>query len=244
MKESTKLSEGTRINRTGMGTSPYAEEMRQVPAMTRPSRPNGGLHQAHAQYLKETHAIGTVPPPTTVKGAAKVAAQALKGNKAIALVDKIGERLAFERTGVRFYDTVLDKLDASPGFKGGPSRQELEHIRGEELEHACMLQETLEALGADPTAVTPSADLAAIEGSGLGTVLGDPRTTVGQCLHALLVAELADKDGWTLLCDLSEALGQSELTKRFRAAEEEEGEHLTMVRSWVAAHAKAEAELI
>jgi rubrerythrin len=244
MEKATKMTEGTRTNRTGMQASSHAKQMHQVPDMTQPSKADGGLKQAHAAYLKDAHALGTVPPPATAKGAGKAALQALKGNKAIALVDKVAERMAFERTGVRLYDALLDKMDASSAFDGGPSIEEVQKIRAEELQHAHMLMETLEQLGADPTAITPSADLVAIEGMGLGAVLGDPRTTVGQCLHALMVVELADNESWTMLRDLAEEMGQKDLAGRFQKAEEQEAQHLENVRSWLVAYTKSEAQLI
>jgi rubrerythrin len=243
MKKSTKMSEGTSINRTGMSTSSHASAMNQVPKMTEPTATNGAFKQAHAVYLEETHALGTVPPPTTAKGAGKAALQAIKGNKAIALVDKTAERLAFERTGVRLYEALLTKMDASSAFSGGPSIEDVQTIRDEELEHARMLKDALEQLGADPTAMTPSADLVAMEGMGLGAVLGDPRTTVGQCLHALIVAELADNEGWTMLRDLAEEMGQKDLAGRFRQAEQDEERHLEQVRSWLTAHTRSEAQI-
>jgi rubrerythrin len=243
MEKATKMAEGTRINRTGMSASSHAKDMSQVPDMTQASASNGGLKQAHADYLKDSHALGTVPPPTTAKGAGKAALQALKGNKAIALVDKVAERLAFERTGVRLYDAMLDKMDASSAFDGGPSLEDVRTIRDEELQHARMLKEAMEQLGADPTAITPSADLVAVEGMGLGAVLGDPRTTVGQALHALIVAELADNESWTMLRDLAEEMGQKELAGRFQVAEEQEARHLEQVRSWLVAHTRSEAQL-
>jgi len=248
MDNPTKMTEGMRINKTGMATSSHADAMREVTGLTeRVKTPGAGLDrgvtEARAAYLKETQAIGTVPPPTSVKGAAKAALEMLKGNKAIALVDKMAERLAFERTGVRFYGALLEKLDVAGGFDGGPSRQELIKIQDEELAHAKMLNAALEELGADPTAVTPSADLAGIEAQGLGSVFADARTTVGQCLHALLVAELADNENWTLLSRLADEMGQSDLAARFRQAEQDEQRHLEQVRGWTQAHARAEAGL-
>lgn len=91
--------------------------------------------------------------------------------------------------------------------------------------------------------MTPSADLVAVEGMGLSAVLGDPRTNVGHCLHALMTAELADGEGWTLLRTLAEDFGQKDLAKRFARAEHEEERHLELVRSWLLAFTRAEAEL-
>jgi rubrerythrin len=245
MEKSTKMTEGTRINHTGLATAKHAEAMRQVPKMT-PAPHDGrqALENEHAHYLKEAHTIGTVPPPSSATGMAQAAVEALKGNKAIALVDKTAERLAFERTGVRLYEGLLEKMAQAEPFAGGPSREAVETIRDQELEHARMLATTLEELGADPTAITPSADLVALEGQGLGQVVGDPRTNVGQCLHALVVAELADNDGWMLLRSLAEEMGQDELANRFARAEEEEEDHLAQVRSWLGAHTRREAELV
>jgi rubrerythrin len=241
MAKSTKATEGTRTNRTGIGMSSHADEMREVPELTRASRGNGALKQAHAIYLKESHAVGTVPPPMTAKGAAKTAWQAVKGNKAIALVDRASERLAFERTGVRLYDTLLEKMDVATSFKGGPTKKAVQKIRDEELQHALMLAEALEYMGADPTVMTPSADLVSVESMGLGSVINDPRTTVGQCLHALMVAELADGEGWTLLRTMADDMGQDDLSARFTEAEQQEQRHLEQVRGWMLAHARAEA---
>jgi rubrerythrin len=242
-KSTTKVTEGMRTNKTGITMSSHADAMRQVPELTRATPANGGLKQAHAVYLKESHAVGTVPPPATAKGVAKSAWQAIKGNKAIALVDRTAERLAFERTGVRLYTALLEKLEIGPSFAGGPTRDEVETIRSEELQHALMLAEALEQMGADPTVMTPSADLVSVEGMGLGQVVNDARTTVGQCLHAMMVAELADGEGWTLLRTLADDMGQDELSSRFSRAEQEEERHLEQVRSWLLAHARAEAEI-
>jgi rubrerythrin len=243
MKEPTSVHETGRVNRTGLGVSSHAERMLEVPDMTTPNRDGRSMKDLQEPYLKETRALGTMPTPVTVKGVARAVGQALKGNRTVAFTDRIGERLAFERTGVRLYEGLLDKLEAETPFENGPSRDEVEAIRDEELEHALMLTEALRDLGADPTALTPSADLVSVEGMGLGAVIGDPRTSVGQCLHALLTAELADGEGWTLLRILAEELGHKDLELRFRDAEEDEERHLTQVRSWLTAHARVETGL-
>lgn len=244
MEKSIKTTEGTRTNRTGISVSSHADEMRQVTGLTRPSPDGGGRRQAYAAYLQASHALGTVPPPTTAKGALKTAMQAVKGNKAIALVDRASERLAFERTGVRLYTTLLEKVEAGPSFEGAPTPQDVQIIRDEELEHALMLAEALEHMGADPTVMTPSADLVGVEGLGLSAVVNDPRTTVGQCLHAMMVAELADGEGWLLLRTLAEEMGQDELAQRFAHAEQEEERHLEQVRTWLLANARADSDLL
>jgi hypothetical protein len=44
-----------------------------------------------------------------VKGVAKTGMQKLTGKKPEVLIDKLGARLAFERTGTRLYDALLGK---------------------------------------------------------------------------------------------------------------------------------------
>ena len=134
------------------------------------------------------------------------------GQDPVLLLDKLGERIAFERAGTRLYDALLSKHDAGRTFRGAPSRAELQHIRDQEHEHFLMLVDAMERLGGDPTAVTPSADVQATASKGLPAVLADPRTDLLQCLEAILVAELVDNDCWTALMELAENAGETDLT--------------------------------
>jgi hypothetical protein len=60
------------------------------------------------------------------------------------LLDKLGERLAFERQGTRLYEGFLQKLAATPTEHDiGPSREELRHICDEELKHFKLLQKAI-----------------------------------------------------------------------------------------------------
>ena len=105
----------------------------------------------------------------------KTAAQALKGERASVFLDKLGERLAFERAGTRLYELTLNKFDAYPTWEGGPSREELLDIQRDELAHFGMLQQCMRTLGADSTAMTPSADVAVNLSKGIPAVLGRPQ---------------------------------------------------------------------
>ena len=93
----------------------------------------------------------------------------------------------------------------------------------------------MEKLGGDPTAQTPCADVSAVAASGFMQVLNDPRTTLAQCLNAMLAVELADNAGWELLADLAEDAGQSDMASQFLAALAEEQEHLVIVKGWLKA---------
>ncbi len=193
------------------------------------------IARVREDYAKEAEPIGSVPPPPSVKGAIKTAKQGVLGRRPTQFIDKLGERLAFERTGIRLYEALISKHTAFGSFEGGPTRAELEDILREEFAHFRMLADALAKLGADPTVMTPSADLHATLSKGILEVMVDPRTTLPQCLEAALVAELADNECWEALSELAEKSGEEELARLFERALTEEAEHLELVRSWIAA---------
>jgi rubrerythrin len=123
------------------------------------------------------------------------------------------------------------------------SLQRIQEIRDEEARHFHLLRSAIEKLGGDPTAQTPCADVTAIESMGLMQVLTDPRTTFAQSLHAILVAELTDVDGWTLLTRLARAEGHEDMANDFEAAHEAEETHLVSVRQWLTELTEAEASV-
>jgi rubrerythrin len=226
------------LNRTGVSTSPHlTKEMIEGTAEFPPS--SGGDEQqialARGEYAREADPLGSVPPPLTPHGVVKVAGTALKGESPTQLIDKLGERLAFERTGTRLYEGIVSKLDALGTFAGGPTREELLEILMDEYKHFRMLQQVVERLGADPTVMTPSADLHATMSKGLLEVVVDPRTSLAECLEAALLAELADNDCWSALKELALQAGEDDLVERFAAAFAEENTHLSRVREWLAA---------
>ena len=186
-------------------------------------------------YAEGKIPVGTIPPPTTAKQVGKTAIAALKGGSPTLFVDKLGARLAFERSGVRLYAALISKLDAFGSFDGGPTREGLLHILEEERKHFAILKRAMERLGADPTAMTPSADVEAVLGMGVQAVMVDPRMDLAQSLNAALVAELTDNDCWDVLVTLADAAGEDELAAEFREALAEEEQHLINVRAWMAA---------
>lgn len=231
------------INRTGIGMSPVDGADMVRDAKEAPIAPDRHLlEELRQRYIRAAEPIGTMPPPSTVKGAVKTAVDLMKGTRPTVLLDKLGERLAFERSGARLYEALLLKLDALGTFAGGPQRADLLAIHDDELAHFALLRDAMETLGADPTAVTPSADLAGVETLGVVQVLADPRTTLPQGLHAVLLAELADRDGWELLVRLARDLKQDRLADRFVLALSAEERHLLLVRRWLTAQVEAEAQ--
>lgn len=223
MKE--KEDRNRNLNRTGIRTSPFAAATAAGAETAAPSSEGGDLRVSHlrADYAAQAGPVGSV---------------------ASVLLDKLGERLAFERTGARLYQAVMDKLEAiapETTRTAGPTFAELEEIQEDELRHFELVREAIEELGGDATAMTPSADVAGVATSGVLQVASDPRTRLPECLQALLTAELVDNDGWELLVELADALGHVELTEAFREAALQEHTHLQLVRRWLSEHVLANA---
>lgn len=223
-------------NRTGMATSPLdSKELIEAAQAVPPSSPGSEADAAavRIEYARESGTVGSVPPPASLKGMVKAAGELIQGRPPALLIDKLGERLQFERSGTRLYEAMITKYDAEGGFEGGPSRADLEAIRDDELRHFDLLRRALERLGADPTAMTPGANMIGVASAGVLAVAVEPRINFGQSLQSLLVAELTDNDGWRMLIDLATAYGQDEMAAEFRVAEQHEARHLELVRAWL-----------
>ncbi|WP_437276128.1 ferritin-like domain-containing protein [Sorangium sp. So ce375] len=223
-------------NTTGIATSPIdSKELIEFAQVIPPSSPGSEAEAAavRSEYARESGTVGTVPPPASLKGVVKAAGELIQGRPPALLIDKLGERLQFERSGTRLYEAVITKHDAEGTFEGGPTRADLEAIRDDELRHFALLKRAIERLGADPTAMTPSADVIGLASAGVLAVAVEPRIGLGQSLQALLVAELTDNDSWRMLIDLAIAYGQDELAAELRVAEQQEALHLDRVRAWL-----------
>lgn len=225
-------------NRTGTMMAPLgAGEMQALadrqPAAGDPATGERRIADFHRQYIQEAERVGSVPIPTTVKGVVTGGLGKLMGRSPEVLIDKIGERLAFERSGARLYQAFADKVACGGEDAAHVPIGEVMRIREQELAHLRTLRAALESLGADATAQTPCADVTGVAASGILQVLSDPRTTIAQCLNALLIAELADEAGWMLLIDLAASTGQHDLVTDFRVCSAQEEEHVECVREWL-----------
>jgi len=223
MKKSRSTAPLEMRNRTGVLIAP--ELATELVDNVNTYSPDPDLDQSklaamRAVYVQESLPIGSEPP-------AEDAATA-------ALLDKLGARLAFERSGVRLYDALIQKRTAERGDLT-PTVDDLKHIRDEELEHMHLLEEYITDLGGDPTAVTPAADISATMTMGVLKVVADPRTTVSQCLEAILTAELVDNDCWGVLVKMMQEQGLDDEAEEFEEALAEEQEHLQKVRTWILA---------
>jgi rubrerythrin len=231
-------------NRTGIATSPADAKQTIEGAIAGSPEPMDeppAYAATKLEYSAEAGPYGSMPPPATLKGVAKAAVDLVKGDRSTVLIDKIAERLAFERGGTRLYEALLVKLDAGTPHEGGPTRDELEEIRDDEQRHFGILVKALRQLGADPTAMTPGANLVGVMTMGLVQVLNDPRTTLTQALEAAHVAELTDNDCWDALIELAAEMGKNDLAAMFTEARDEEREHLLKVRTWISNAVRGQA---
>ncbi|HEY4560065.1 MAG TPA: ferritin-like domain-containing protein [Lysobacter sp.] len=222
-------------NRTGLKASPIdAVELQDMHGYQLDvGRPPVTVEEFRASYMSD-ETVGSIPPPTSVKGMVGATAQALTGHRMHVLLDKIAERLAFERSGVRLYDAALLKIGQLDRLPEGMTMTALQEIRDEEAAHFRLLADAIERLGGDSTAMTPCADVTGVQGMGLLQAMNDPRTTLAQALQTLLAAELIDNASWELLIELAEGFGRDEIADEFRSALAAEQRHETLVRSWLA----------
>ena len=226
MKDVTELGP----NKTGAQLSPDLTEAMVEGTEQFPPDVTGdasALAQARQEANAEAEPIGSVPVPGSTKGKLKSTFDKMLGHQPELLIDKLGERLAFERTGVRLYDALLAKIGNEE--VAASTRQQLESIRNDELAHMHLVKKAIETLGADPTVMTPCANVAALSSFGIMQVLTDPRTNVAQCLNAILTIELADNAAWDMLVELTDKAGHPNIADDFRKALAQEEEHLRVI---------------
>ncbi len=228
----TLQTEHVGMNRTGIQMSPIDSKAMQelVPAID--ASDDAALAELRSDYITNADSLGSVPLPGTITGAVSMGLGMLKGDSPQILLDKLGERLAFERTGTRLYDALITKCDVMLDGDISMTIEDLEQIRADEARHFRMLADAIESLGGDPTSQTPSADLAGVESMGLVQVLNDPRTTIAQSLHAIVTAELSDKAGWETLIALADEHELTAMVDDFTLALNQEREHLALVQTW------------
>src|SRR5690606_28049161 len=97
MSESTDIG----MNRTGMALAPARAAAMLESIDESHAAPSEHLEIASVRmkYMKAAREVGNVPPPASMRGLAATAMDNLKGLKPNVLIDKLGERLAFERGG-------------------------------------------------------------------------------------------------------------------------------------------------
>src|SRR5215212_639834 len=219
-------------NRTGMQTSPeLAEELIEGTSNATPSSEGGAedIAEYRGDYIAEGFPLGSMPAmPVSEEGEANEEEVGMA-----VLLDKLSERLAFERMGTRLYEALLNKCETLGETIPGPTLEQIEHIGREELEHFLLINNAITEMGGDPTVQSPCADVAGVASMGIMQVLTDPRSSMAQCLQVMLTAELTDNDGWQLLIKLADNLGHEEMKVQFESALANEETHLQNVREWL-----------
>lgn len=223
------------LNRTGIQMSPIAgATMQEATANTLPTLGDGSSYlDVRQAYADEADTLGSVPVPGTLSGMAHTGVDMITGKRPQVLIDKLGERLAFERGGTRLYDTLLVKCAGLDSPLPSDALADLQQFRDEEAQHMALVAEALVEIGADPTAQTPCADLVGVESMGLVQAMNDPRTNVLQALHVMLDAELVDNAAWEMLIELAEAAGHAKIAEKFAIAQQQEAVHLSRIRQLV-----------
>ena len=219
-------------NRTGMQTTPeLAEELIEGAINATPSSEGDAMEiaESRGEYITEGYLLGSMP---LVPMSEEAEADEEEVGMAV-LLDKLSERLAFERTGTRLYEALLNKCEMLGEVAPGPTLEQIEQIGREELEHFLLLNDTIAGLGGDPTLQSPCADVAGVTSMGILQVLTDPRSSMAHCLQAMLTAELTDNAGWELLIKLADNLGYDEMKTEFEGALADEERHLLNVRTWL-----------
>jgi bacterioferritin (cytochrome b1) len=229
--------EGFIGNRTGIQTRPeYGKEL--IEGANRSTPSSDGSAQAIAvyrgEYISAGIPIGSLPPVRAAQSEEQAASTAV-------FLDKLSERLAFERMGTRLYEALINKVQILGEPPVGPSLSQLKEIHEEELKHFLLLQRVITELGGDPTVQSPSADVVGVASLGIVQVLTDPRTSISQALQGMLTAELVDNDCWQMLINLAASLGYTDLASEFETALDNEEAHLDNVRTWLSAQVMARA---
>jgi rubrerythrin len=151
------------------------------------------------------------------------------------LIDKIGERIVYEKMVIQLYEKLLDKHRDSTSEEL-PPYELLKQFHREEIEHYRLLSDVMESLGGDPRTITPSGTMENVAVNGWPKVLDDPHSTFDQCLHIIHLAELGDNDSWELLVELAELSDMKDIAEEFRSCLAQEEGHLLNVRNWMRAH--------
>lgn len=131
--KSTGAQQAMEGNRTGIQTAPeLAEELIEGASNAVPSSEGGPeeIAQYRAEYINEGFPIGSMP---TVPIAEEEDADEDEMAMAVFL-DKLSERLAFERTGVRLYEALYNKVETLGETSPGPTLEQIEQIGRDSLE--------------------------------------------------------------------------------------------------------------
>jgi hypothetical protein len=184
-----------------------------------------GLMKKAAGYVPTEGRIGR-----TLRKYSPIPIPSPRVNKA-GLMDKLLERLRFEKAGVDLYDLVIARVD---GELPPDMMSTLRDHRSEEAAHMEMLARHVLDLGGDPGAITPSVKVVEENASRLEAVVKSDNAKPIHRLQCLLDAELEDSVSWELLVALAREAGGADMVKDFLQAERRELEHVRDTRKLIA----------
>ena len=146
------------------------------------------------------------------------------------LLDVLTERLKFERSGVKLYDSLIEKVQRAGDDNLMRMMSQLQEHRDQEKEHEEWLEQQIRLLGGDAHGETDLSQLIARESKGIEEVMLDGDSNLMHQFHALLAAELVDNAGWDLLVDLADSAGDDDARRAFKKRLHEEEEHLELMQ--------------
>lgn len=149
------------------------------------------------------------------------------------LMDKLGERVTFERTTVRLYEALISKYLEAEDKKSLPDQNKLEQFHQEEIKHFDAVSEAIKKIGGELPIITPATDLSGSLGMGWMLAITDARTSFLQALEIVLQAELVDHASWELLIELAERRELPEVATQFQECLNEKEAHLTTLKQWL-----------
>ena len=149
------------------------------------------------------------------------------------LVDKLSERVAFERTGTRLYEALLSKYQDAEDKKGLPDKSRLELFQQEELKHFEVVSAAIKRVGGELPIISPATDLNGSLGMGWMLAITDARTTFIQALEIVLQAELVDSASWEILIELAERQELADVATQFQECLNEKEAHIVTLKQWL-----------
>lgn len=146
------------------------------------------------------------------------------------LLDLLNERLKYERSSVKLYDSLIEKVKRAGDANIMRMMPQLKEHRGQENEHAEWLEQQIRDLGGNAQADTDMSQLIQKEAKGIEEVMLDGDMNIMHQFHALMAAELVDNAGWDLLVQLADEADDGDARRAFKKCLHEEEEHLELVQ--------------
>lgn len=149
------------------------------------------------------------------------------------LLDLLSERLCFERSGVKLYDKVIERMRSAKEPMITKMIDQMQEHRDQEKEHEEWLEGCIRELGGDDKQLTPKARLVQEMSKGIEQVVMND-AQLPHLFQALLAAELVDNAGWDLLVELADEADDRATVKEFKKRLHEEEKHLVLMREAMA----------